>query len=269
MASDYLEKNREHWDAMVDAHWESDFYDVAGWLEGRERFPEIDTAMLPPLAGKRLLHLQCHFGQDTLTLARRGAIVTGADISSRAIERANELAGLASLQGTFVHSDVYGLPDRLEGQFDVVYTSWGTIGWLPDLKRWAGVLDHFLAPGGVFVLAEFHPVVWMYGSDRSKLEYSYFNRGPITEESSLSYSGDEKPATTEVGWNHPLADVLGALLGRGFVLEAFEEYDYAPHDCFADTVEVAPGKYQWRGFEGTLPLSYALRVHKPTRFPEA
>jgi 2-polyprenyl-3-methyl-5-hydroxy-6-metoxy-1,4-benzoquinol methylase len=263
MVSNYLERNRDHWDAMVDAHWESEFYDVAGWLEGRERLPEIDAAMLPVLEGKRLLHLQCHFGQDTLTLARRGAIVTGADISSRAIERANELAKMASLQGTFVLSDVYGLPERLEGQFDVVYTSWGTIGWLPDLQQWAGVLDHFLAPGGTFVLAEFHPVVWMYGSDRSRFEYSYFNRGPITEEGSESYSGDEKPKTTEIGWNHPLTDVLGALLGRGLSLEAFEEYDYSPHDCFADTVQIAPRKYQWRGFEGVLPMSYALRVKKP------
>lgn len=263
MSDAYLETNREHWDAMVDAHWESAFYDVPGWLAGRDSLTPIDDAVLPDdLEGKRLLHLQCHFGQDTLSLARRGAIVTGADLSSRAIERARELAAKANLRGTFVHSDVYHLPKHLEGTFDVVYTSWGTIGWLPDIARWAAVVDHFLAPGGSFVFAEFHPMVWMYGADRSKFEYSYFNRGPIIEEGAESYSGDAKAKTSEVGWNHPLGDLLGALLDRGLVLERFHEYDFAPHDCFADTVEVEPRKWQWRGFEGVVPMSYALRARR-------
>ena len=201
MSDAYLETHREHWDAMVDAHWESAFYDVPGWLAGRDSLTPIDDAVLPDdLEGKRLLHLQCHFGQDTLSLARRGAIVTGADLSSRAIERARELAAKANLRGTFVHSDVYHLPKHLEGTFDVVYTSWGTIGWLPNIARSAAVVDHFLAPGGSFVFAEFHPMVWMYGADRSKFEYSYFNRGPIIEEGAESYSGDAKAKTSEVGW---------------------------------------------------------------------
>lgn len=264
MSDDYLEANQDHWDAMVDAHWESAFYDVPGWLAGRDSLEEIAVGMLPPIEGKRLLHLQCHFGQDTLSLARRGAVVTGADLSKRAIERADELAGLAGLEGTFVQSDVYSLPQRLDAaaSYDVVFTSWGTIGWLPDLERWAGVIDHFLAPGGALVFAEFHPVVWMYGEDRSRFEFSYFNRGPITEQNSESYSGTAKKQTTEVGWNHTLGDVFGALLGRGLSIEAFAEYDYSPHDCFADTVEIAPGKYQWKGFEGVLPMAYALRAKK-------
>ena len=186
--SDYLEHNRAHWDAMVDAHWESDFYDVPGWLKGNDSLGEIELSMLPAdMKGQRILHLQCHFGQDTLSLARRGAVVTGVDLSSRAVERAYELAGLAGLDSTFVHSDVYGLPQRHDaaGGYDVVFTSWGTIGWLPDLDRWADVVDHFLAAGGVFVLAEFHPMVWMLSDDRKRFDYSYFNRGPIVEELSL------------------------------------------------------------------------------------
>ena len=264
MSDDYLETNREHWDAMVDAHWASAFYDVPGWLAGRDSLPALDREWLPAaLEGKRLLHLQCHFGQDTLSLARHGAIVTGADLSSRAIERARELAGLAGLDGTFVHSDIYGLPDRLKGTFEIVYTSWGTIGWLPDVQRWAEVVDHFLAPGGRFVFLDFHPMLWMYEDDRTRFDYSYFNRGAITDESSQSYTGSAKATTREVGWNHSLGEVIGALLRRGLMLEGFEEYDYSPYDCFADGVEVAPNTYQWRGFEGVLPMSYALRARKP------
>ncbi|PRQ02449.1 Magnesium-protoporphyrin O-methyltransferase [Enhygromyxa salina] len=266
MSDDYLEHNREHWDAMVDAHWESDFYDVPGWLAGKDSLGPIELSMLPDsLDGKRLLHLQCHFGQDTLSLARRGAMVTGVDLSARAIDRANELAALAKLEGTFVHSDVYGLPGALDaaGAFDLVFTSWGTIGWLPDLQKWSKVVDHFLAPGGALVLAEFHPMVWMYGDDRSKFEHSYFNRGPITESSDTSYSGNAKPKTTNLGWNHPFGEVLGALIDRGFILEAFEEYDYTEISCFSDCVEVAPGRYQLKGLEGILPLAYALRARKP------
>ena len=264
MSDDYLETNQAHWDTMVDAHWESAFYDVPGWLAGRDNLPALDVEWLPDsLDGKRLLHLQCHFGQDTLSIARRGAVVTGADISGRAIERARELAALAKLEGTFVQSDVYGLPDRLQGSFDIVYTSWGTIGWLPDVERWAGVVDHFLAPGGQFVFLDFHPMVWMYEDDRTRFDYSYFNRGPISDESSQSYTGDEKAKTRQTGWNHSLGEVIGALLRRGLVLEAFEEYDYSPHACFTNAVEIEPNKYQWRGFEGVLPMSYALRAKKP------
>ncbi|MBV1858728.1 MAG: class I SAM-dependent methyltransferase [Nannocystaceae bacterium] len=264
--SDYLEHNRAHLDAMVDAHWKSDFYDVPGWLAGQDSLGEIELSMLPQsLTDQKLLHLQCHFGQDTLSLARRGAVVTGVDLSLRAIERADELASLAKLQGTFVHSDVYGLPRRHDAAaaYDIVFTSWGTIGWLPDLDRWAEVVDQFLTRGGVFVLAEFHPMVWMLSDDRNSFAYSYFNRGPIVEERAESYSGNTKKATTEVGWNHAFGEVLGALLERGLILEAFKEYDYGHHDCFSDTVEVGPNRYAIKGHEGVLPMSYALRARKP------
>ena len=201
MSDAYLETNREHWDAMVDAHWESAFYDVPGWLAGRDdlnadrrrraaRRPRGKAPTPPPVSLRA--------GHPLVGAARRHR--HGSRPVLEAIERARELAAKANLRGTFVHSDVYHLPKHLEGTFNVVYTSWGTIGWLPDIARWAAVVDHFLAPGGSFVFAEFHPMVWMYGADRSKFEYSYFNRGPIIEEGAESYSGDAKAKTSEVGW---------------------------------------------------------------------
>lgn len=265
--SDYKQVNRKHWDAMVEANWGSPFYDVKGWLAGADSLKSIELDLLPSLEDKRLLHLQCHFGQDTLSLARRGANVTGADLSEGAIERARELAALASLQGTFVCSDLYSLPETLDApsSFDVVFTSWGTIGWLPDLTRWAAVIDHFLAPGGVFVMADFHPIVWMLDEERTGFAYSYFNRGPIEETSEASYTGAAKPTTQEIGWNHSLGDLLGALLNRGLRLEAFGEHDASPYPCFNDVVEVRPGCFQFKGLEDTIPMAYGLRARKPVR----
>jgi SAM-dependent methyltransferase len=263
--SDYRTLNREHWNANTDVHWQSEFYDVEGWLAGAESLREIELSLLPDdLTGAKVLHLQCHFGQDTLSLARRGARVTGVDLSDRAIARARQLAELASLPARFVESDVYELPRHLDeaGTFDLVFTTYGTIGWLPDLDRWAEVIHHFVAPGGALVFAEFHPIVWTLNRQRDGFEYSYFNRGPIVEQSASSYTGRAKVATTEVGWNHALGDVLTALLRRGLVLERFSEHDFSPWNCFPDSVAVGPQRYQLAGLEGMLPLTYALRARK-------
>ncbi len=263
---DYLDHNRDHWNKSTDAHFDSKFYDVEGWLAGKESLREMELEMLPDsLEGLRVLHLQCHFGQDTLSLARRGAEVTGVDLSDRAIARANELADRAKLSGRFICCDVYSLPEHLPepASFDVVYTSFGTIGWLPDLDRWAAVIDHFIKPGGTFAFAEFHPLVWSLNHARNGFEYSYFGRAPIVESNAGSYTdGSEKIESTEVSWNHSFDEVLTALLGRGLSLEAFREYDYSPWDCFHETVEVGHNRFQFVGLEGMIPLTYALRARK-------
>lgn len=266
VSDDYLTHNRDHWNKAAQAHYGSAFYDVDGWLAGTDSLREPELEMLPAdLAGKRVLHLQCHFGMDTLSLARRGAEVTGVDLSDTAIEQANDLATRAELPGRFICCDVYGLPDALAeaGQFDVVFSSFGAVGWLPDLDRWAGVIDHFLRPGGAFVFAEFHPVVWMLDNDHERFEYSYFKRDAIVEHNSGSYTdGSEKLESTEVSWNHALDEVLSALLDRGLTLEAFSEHDYSPWNCFRNMVEVGKNRYQLRGLKGIVPLSYGLRARK-------
>ncbi|MCH9688142.1 MAG: class I SAM-dependent methyltransferase [Deltaproteobacteria bacterium] len=266
MTDDYLQHNRDHWNKSTDPHFESEFYDVEGWLSGKESLREPELELLPKdLKGSKLLHLQCHFGQDTLSLARRGASVTGVDLSDRAIERANELAGRAGLSGRFINCDVYSLREHLPepGSFDVVFSTYGTIGWLPDLDRWAALIEHYLAPGGVLVFADFHPVVWMLDTAHRSFEYSYFKREPIVDHNTGSYTdGSETIESTEVGWNHSFDELLGALLRHGLTLEVFREYDFSAWNCFADTVEVGPNRFQFRGLEGKLPLMYALRARK-------
>ncbi len=265
-ATNYLSHNLNHWNKSTDAHWDSDFYNVKGWLDGSfQSLREIELALLPKdLSGLKVLHLQCHFGQDTLSMARMGAEVTGVDLSDRAIAKANELAKLAQLEGRFINCDVYSLPEHLDeaATFDIVFTSYGTIGWLPDLDKWARIVQHYLKPGGAFIFAEFHPVIWTLNHERNGFEYSYFNRQAIVESYESTYASKQKEQTTEVGWNHPHDEVIMALLNQGLSLEAFHEFDFSPWNCFHDTVEVGPYRYQFKGLEGKLPITYSLKARK-------
>lgn len=259
---DYLSINRKAWNIRTEAHFTSEFYDVAGWLAGETSLGEIELALLPEdLKGKKLLHPFCHFGQDTLSLARMGAEVTGVDLSDRAVERAKELSEKSGIPGRFINSDVLSLVDALDehGTFDIIFQSYGTIGWLPELTEWARMVATFLKPGGRFIFAEFHPVVWMLDDhDRRKIGYPYFNLTPIVEENKGSYTDNSDIPFTDVSWNHGFGDVLGALLGAGLRIDHFEEYDFSPYDCFSDAVPVGEKRWQLKGVEGDIPMVYSL-----------
>ncbi|PHI18407.1 SAM-dependent methyltransferase [Lewinellaceae bacterium SD302] len=266
----YLKHNKDHWNQRTDAHFNSDFYNVTDWLNGNnDNLREIERSLLvDELKGSKLIHFQCHFGQDTLSLARMGAEVTGVDLSDRAVEKARELAKKADLDARFICCDLFNLKGHLPaaeaGTFDTVFTTYGTIGWLPELETWAELIDYCLKPGGSFVFAEFHPFIWTLDEQRKEFEYSYFNRQAIVEETTGSYTdGSETVQGIEVGWNHSIGEVMSALLGRGLQLEFFQEYDYSPWDCFHDTVETGKHQYQFKGLEGKLPISYGLRMRKP------
>ena len=179
MQPDYIAINRALWDQKTEHHFNSEFYDVEGFLQGRSSLNDIELELLGSVSGKTVLHLQCHFGQDTLSLARLGAHVTGVDLSGAAIAKARELNDTLGLGAQFICCDLYELPGILDNQFDIVFTSYGTIGWLPDINRWAQVVAKYLKPGGQFVFVDFHPVVWMFSNDFSRVQYAYFNGGPI------------------------------------------------------------------------------------------
>lgn len=260
---DYLEINRQSWNERARLHVNSDFYDPAAFKAGKSSLNPIELQLLPPLSGKKVLHLQCHFGQDTLSIARKGAEVTGVDLSDVAIEKANALRDELDLQATFICSDVYELPRHLHQTFDVVFTSYGTIGWLPDIAKWASVVSHFLKPGGSFVFVEFHPVVWMYDNDFKEVAYRYFRSEPIVETETGSYaSPDAKVALQSVTWNHGLAEVIQSLLKADLALIDFQEYDYSPYNCFKNTIQVSEGKFQLSSFGNKIPMVYSLVMRK-------
>lgn len=260
---DYISINKESWNNRTDAHLASDFYDVAGFLEGRTSLNDIELDLLGDVKGKSILHLQCHFGQDTISLQRLGAQVTGVDLSDRAIASANELARKTNAAAKFICCNLYDLPDHLNEQFDMVYTSYGTIGWLPDLQQWAGIVSRYLKPGGTFVFVEFHPVVWMFDDHFEKIAYNYFNSGAIVETESGTYADRDAPIQQEyVTWNHSLSEVLNNLIGQGLEIRSFDELDYSPYNCFRETIEFEPEKYRIKHLDNKIPMVYALSAVK-------
>ncbi|WP_198931782.1 class I SAM-dependent methyltransferase [Labilibacter marinus] len=260
---DYIKINQNLWDKRTDIHVESDFYNVGEFKEGKDSLNSIEIELLGDIKGKKILHLQCHFGMDTLSLARRGAEVTGVDLSSKAISKACELNEELGLSAKFIQSDIYQLPEVLDEQFDIVFTSYGTIGWLPDMKKWADVVAKFLKPGGQFLIVEFHPVVWMFSYDFKKVEYGYFNTGAIVEELEGTYTdAKDEIKEKEVSWNHGLCEVQDALIKSGLTLRDLKEFDYSPYNCFENTIELASNQFQIKGMEGKIPMVYSIVATK-------
>ncbi len=255
----YLDINRNLWNAKVDSHLKSDFYFVKEFLQGRTSLNSIELKLLGDIKGKKILHLQCHFGQDSISLSRLGAKVTGIDLSDKAIEAAKNLAKQCGTDTEFIISDVYDLPNVLDQEFDIVYTTYGTIGWLPDLEKWAEVISHFLKPGGQLIFVEFHPVVWMYDNDFASVKYSYFNEEAIIETNEGTYADKTADlANVEVSWNHSLSEVLTSLLTKNLVLQKFQEYNWSPYPCFQHIEEIEKGKYQIPQFGNKIPLVYSI-----------
>lgn len=259
--SRYIEQNRKLWNARTAFHVASGFYDVDGFLGGKNSLNDIELRLLGDIHTKKVLHLQCHFGQDTLSMARMGAMVTGVDLSDKAIEEARKLSSKSGLAGNFICCDIYDLPKHLNEQFDIVFTSYGTIGWLPDLDKWAAVIAHFLKPGGQFIFAEFHPVVWMFDNDFKNLAYPYFKSDAIIEMENNTYADKDAAINLEsVTWNHSIAEVLTALLNQKLQIENFEEYNYSPYNCFSNMVESSPGKFQIASLGNKIPMVYAFSM---------
>ncbi len=161
----YSAVNKASWNKRTEIHFDSKFYDNESFIKGRSSLNDIELELLGDVREKSILHLQCHFGQDSLSLARLGAKVTGADLSDHAIAKAIELSNKIDIPAEFVCCDIYDLPKYLQGEFDIVFTSYGTIGWLPDLAKWSSTIFHFLKPEGQFIMADFHPFIWMLDDD--------------------------------------------------------------------------------------------------------
>lgn len=259
----YLNINRRLWNGRTQHHYQSKFYDNAGFIAGKNTLNDIELPLLGNLQGKTVAHLQCHFGQDSLSMARMGASVTGIDLSDEAIKIATQQAQLIGMPARFIVSDVYGIDPSLDNSFDIVFSSYGTIGWLPDMQRWAAVVARLLKPGGHFVFAEFHAAVWMFDNDFTHVAYSYFNREQIIETETGTYADrDADLSLQSVTWNHDLGEVLQSLLDAGLHLQVFREYDYSPYNCLANMVDTGDGKFMIKGMEGKLPLVYALKMKK-------
>jgi SAM-dependent methyltransferase len=253
--------NQELWDSRVAAHLSSKFYDMDGFRAGRCSLQALDRELMGPVEGLSLLHLQCHFGQDTLSWARRGALVSGVDLSERAVQTAIELAAELGIPARFHAANVLEYqPDR---SYDRVYTSYGVLGWLPDLKPWARLVASALKPGGRFVLVEFHPLLLMHCFSSGELRYEYFHQGSFETVKGSYADIEDQTERGEYFWSHSLADVIGSLLEQGLRLEQFQEIDWSPYACFENMAEQAPGQYVFSPGKVRLPHLFALSLLKP------
>lgn len=261
--NDYFEANKSLWNQRTVVHKDSSFYNLPGFKAGEAVLTPIELNEIGDVKGKKMLHLQCHFGMDSLDWARRGAEVTGVDLSDEAIKEARLLNDELGMNATFICCNVYDLKDHLDEKFDIVFTSYGTIGWLPDLDKWAALISHYLKPGGLFYMADFHPMVWMFNDDFTHIQYSYENREVIITESEGTYTDRNAPIKAkEYGWNHSTGELLNALIHAGLKLEMFNEHMYSPYPCFRNIVEFEKGKWHIQGLEGKIPMVYSLRAVK-------
>ena len=255
----YIEINRQSWNNRTETHLKSEFYDLDGFMNGNSSLNDIELSLLGDIKGKSILHLQCHFGQDTISLSRLGAEVTGVDFSDKAIESALQIAKETQSNTKFICCDIYDLPKHLDKKFDVVFTSYGTIGWLPDLDKWAKIVADFLKPNGQFVFVEFHPVVWMFDDNFEKIAYRYFNSGAILETEIGTYA-DKNAAIKQsyVMWNHGVSEVLSNLIKHGLEIKSFDEFDYSPYNCFNKTIEFEPKKFRIEHLGDKIPMVFSI-----------
>ncbi|NCX96237.1 MAG: class I SAM-dependent methyltransferase [Chitinophagia bacterium] len=259
----YLAINKALWNKKTPFHLSSAFYDMEAFKAGKSSLTAIELPLLGNVKGKEILHLQCHFGQDTLSLARMGATVTGLDFSPTAIEAARNLAQELGLPATFIEGNVLEVEHYISHKYDLIFSTYGVVGWHPDLQLWARNVVACLRQGGELVFAEFHPVMWMLDNDFKHIQYSYFNKEAICDEEPGTYANKEADMNLQaITWNHALSDVIGALLLHGMRLVHFSEYDYSPYNVFPNGVKIGDNQYQIAGYEAKLPLVYALKMVK-------
>lgn len=263
ISQDYIAINKHSWNNRTETHLYSEFYNLEDFLKGETSLNSIELDFLEDIKGKSILHLQCHFGQDSMSLSRLGAKVTGVDLSDKAIESARKIATDIGVDTTFICCNIYDLEQYLDQQFDYVFTSYGTITWLPNLEEWARLIAKFLKPRGKFIFVEFHPVVWMFDDNFEKIGYNYFNIAPIVETETGTYADKEAAISQSyVTWNHSMSEVVSSLLGNSLELKHFSEYDYSPYNVFANMEEVEPKKFRIKHIGNMLPMVYAIVAEK-------
>ncbi|MGQ4910842.1 MAG: class I SAM-dependent methyltransferase [Candidatus Thorarchaeota archaeon] len=267
---DYIESNREMWDVLAKAHTGSEFYDVKGFLDGKQTLDPIEVEELPDLTDKRLIHLMCHFGIDTLSLARMGADVTGVDFSPEAIRAAKELSKTAGINARFVCANVYDVPEVIKERFDVVFTSGGVLVWLPNLEKWAKVINSLLRPGGFFYIREFHPFAYVFDDEAQtelRVRFPYFmDEEPLMFEGDGSYAvdGSETGKTRSYEWNHSISKIINALTGEGLRIDYFNEFAETSYKALPFMVQREDGRWVLPTKQECVPLMFSLKATKPT-----
>jgi len=260
--------NRQNWDERADIHAldRTGFYAVDAFLAGADTLYPIEKTEIGDVAGLKLAHFQCHIGIDTLCLARRGAIATGIDFSPRAIAQARALAGRAGLSADFVEGEVYDAPALIGDDFDVVFTSWGTITWLDDMTAWAEAIAGVLKPGGRLYFADTHPTAMQHeeigGALRVHYDWRSAKERPERFEAPTTYTGDETPlvAVNTFEWMRGISDVIGALLKAGLSLDWLHEHEELPYRHFPMMIPAGGRMFKLPPGVPRMPLAFSLQA---------
>jgi 2-polyprenyl-3-methyl-5-hydroxy-6-metoxy-1,4-benzoquinol methylase len=259
----YFKTNKSLWDQKTAVHEKSDFYNLKSFLNNGNSLNTVEEELLGDVSMKKIIHLQCHFGMDSISLARKGATVTAIDLSSKSIVLAKSLNEKMHTSVRFIESNVYDIPDKVQETFDIVFTSYGALCWLPDLGIWAEIVEKLLKPGGKLVMVEFHPTLYLFDHSNNTISYDYFNRSVYEESTEGTYA--ETSSTIkhkEYFWNHSLAEVIQPLISRELKLDFFEEYDYSPYNCFENMVKRKKNEFVYRGISPVIPHIYSIVVSK-------
>jgi SAM-dependent methyltransferase len=271
---EYAQINRANWDERAAAHAASSYYELSEFVENPSflsRVIRFDRPRLGDIRGVRGVHLQCHIGTDTISLARLGAEMTGLDFSPAALAEARELSARSGTPVEFVESELYDAPKKLGAEaFDLVYTGVGALCWLPSIGPWADVVAQLLRPGGRLFIREFHPMLWAVGDPRPDrllvLEYPYFERDePLVFDEPGTYVDTSETFQHSVTheWNHGLGEIVTALLDRGLELTMLLEHDSGPDNIReGEMEEIGDGEWRLIDRPWRLPHSYTLQAVK-------
>ncbi len=264
---EWFETNRANWDERVPIHTSGDFYDVESFKAGDERLRPFEIEEVGDVGGMSLLHLQCHFGIDTLSWARRGAKVVGLDFSTPAVEAARRLAKDMKLDAEFVESNVYDARKALGGRtFDIVYTGAGALNWLPDIGEWADIAASLVKPGGFLYVSEFHPFTDVFGDEDLTVEHDYFHAAePMVWDEPGLYADFEAETVNNktYEWNHPIGEVVSAAISAGLSLDFLHEHDYTLFPRWPILEKSGFDTYRLPEGVPKVPLMYSLRARKP------
>jgi ubiquinone/menaquinone biosynthesis C-methylase UbiE len=260
---DYAAINRNWWDKATSIHADSKLYDLPNFKKGKSSLQSIETEEIGNVKGKTLLHLLCHFGMDTLSFARKGAIVTGVDLSSNSIKLAKKLSKETNTSAKFICSDVYDLPSVLNEKYDIIFASYGVLCWLSSMKNWAKVVHHFLKEDGMFYIVELHPFTNILSYD-FKILYKYFYKGPDIDDSSGTYANwDANIKGDTYIWSHTISDVINALIQQGLKIEYIHEFPFTMYDQFPGFMEKnEKGQFVLKDKKIQIPLLFSLKATK-------
>ena len=259
-----FEHNRQSWNELTTLHADSSFYDIDSFKKGKTSLNHIEIEELGDIKGKKLLHLQCHFGMDTLSIARQGAEVVGVDISDTSIQRATELSNELGIPAKFVRSNVYDIESVLNETFDIVYTSYGAINWLDDLDKWAKIISRYLKPNGIFYMVEFHPFIYTL-NDNSEIVDSYFKTKSLETVVDSSYTDNSEVSEKNlkhIEWHHSLSEILNSLISNGMTIEFLNEFPYQVYNCFPNLTENEKGKWVSDKYGDKIPHMYSIKAKK-------